>query len=777
MKKVFLLVLLGLQVVAQNKLSLPRSTPEAEGVSSRGILDFLEAATKSKHEFHSFMLIRHGKVVSENWWTPYRSDLKHTMYSTSKSFTATAIGFAVAEKKLSVSDKVVTFFPDDLPEKVSPNLADLEIRDLLSMSVGHEKENANFIATSDNWVKEFLKTPIVHTPGTKFLYNTPATYMLSAIIQKVTGQKVIDYLQPRLFDPLGIQNIDWEIDPKGINTGGYGLRLKTEDMAKFGLLFLQKGKWNGKQIIPAAWIEEASSMKIMQDLPKGVTTRDSSDWHQGYAYQMWRCRNNGYRADGANGQFIIILPEKDAVIAITAEAPDMQNEINLVWKYILPALKDSKLPKNAKALNELNAKSNNLATPISVKNKASQWKEKISGKTYGVYSSTRALKSVKFEFEGDNLNVSLATDSVDHKLNFGNGTWVENTTTKFGPYLVARARGNRIGQSPFKTANSFTWLDEKTLELTLKYVESPHTETIFCVFDGDYVALDFMNIFNKNAARTLIKAVISPEVANAPKLIVRGDDMGYSHSGNEALIKSYVEGIETSIEIIVPSPWFPEAVKMLEKNPKIDVGLHFAITSEWDNVKWRPLTAAPSLRNKDGYFYPMLFHNKNYPMQAIMDNDWKIEDIEKELRAQIEMAKKYIPRLSHVSGHMGSLAFTKEMKEMTARIGKEYGIQMVDAGSTHIQYTGYEFRNKTTEERIEGFIKMLDKLEGGKTYVFVEHPGLDNEELRAISHIGYEDVAKERQDVTTVFTSEKVKEAVIRKGINLVSYKEALGVK
>ncbi|MCF8326013.1 MAG: polysaccharide deacetylase family protein [Leadbetterella sp.] len=286
-----------------------------------------------------------------------------------------------------------------------------------------------------------------------------------------------------------------------------------------------------------------------------------------------------------------------------------------------------------------------------------------------------------------------------------------------------------------------------------------------------------MNIFNKNAARTLIKAVVSPEVTNAPKLIVRGDDMGYSHSGNEALIKSYVEGIQTSIEIIVPSPWFLEAVKMLEKNPKIDVGLHFAITSEWDNVKWRPLTAAPSLRNKDGYFYPMLFHNKNYPMQAIMDNDWKIEDIEQELRAQIEMAKKYIPRLSHVSGHMGSLAFTKEMKEMTARIGKEYGIQMVDAGSTHIQYTGYEFRNKTTEERIEGFIKMLEKLETGKTYVFVEHPGLDNEELRAISHIGYEDVAKERQDVTTVFTSEKVKEAVIRKGINLVSYKEALEMK
>ena len=777
MKKIIILFLLSFQILAQNKFSLPRSTPEAEGVSSQGIVDFLNAASKSKHEFHSFMLIRHGKVVSENWWSPYRSDLKHTMYSTSKSFTATAVGFAVAEKKLNVSDKVISFFPEDLPENISPNLADLEIRDLLTMSVGHEKENFTFIATSGNWVKDFLRTPIVFKPGTKFLYNTPATYMLSAIVQKVTGQKVIDYLQPRLFAPLGIENIDWEVDPKGINTGGYGLRLKTEDMAKFGQLFLQKGKWNGKQILPASWVEEASSMKIVQDLPKGVSSRDSSDWLQGYAYQMWRCRNNGYRADGANGQFIIVLPEKDAVIAITAEAPDMQNEINLVWKYILPALKDNKLTKNSKSLAELKTISKELTTPISVKSKSSPIQNNISGKEFGIYSKTKSLKSVKFEFKAENCTFTIKTDSVEHILSFGNGKWTENITTKFGPYLVAAARGNRVGQSPFKTANSYTWLDDKTLELTLKYIESPHTETIICAFDGEYVTLDFQNIFNKNAERNIIKGVVSEQKTNAPKLIVRGDDMGFSHSGNEALIKSYLDGIETSIEIIVPSPWFPEAVKLLAQNPNVDVGVHFAITSEWDNVKWRPLTVAPSLRDKDGYFYPMIFHNKNYDKLAILDNDWKVDDIEKELRAQIEMARKHIPRISHVSGHMGSLAFTKEIKEMTARVGREYNISMVDAGTTDIQYVGYEFKNKTTDQRIDGFINMLDRLEAGKTYVFVEHPGLDNEELRAISHIGYEDVAKERQDVTTVFTSEKVKEAIVRKGIQLVSYKEVLDLK
>jgi predicted glycoside hydrolase/deacetylase ChbG (UPF0249 family) len=154
-----------------------------------------------------------------------------------------------------------------------------------------------------------------------------------------------------------------------------------------------------------------------------------------------------------------------------------------------------------------------------------------------------------------------------------------------------------------------------------------------------------------------------------------------------------------------------------------------------------------------------------------------IEDYEKELKAQIEMALKYIPRLSHISGHMGSTGFTPEIKELCRRVAKSYNLKMVDVDSqadNNIAYTGFDFNNKTTEERIEGFIAMLDKLESGKTYVFVEHPGLDNDELRAISHIGYEDVAKGRQDVTTMFTSEKVKEAIQRKGIKLVSYKEVL---
>lgn len=242
---------------------LPHSQPESQGVDSKGILDFVNATRTGKTEFHSFMLLRHGQVVAEGWWNPYGPDLRHSLYSCSKSFTATAVGFAIHEKKLALTDKVISFFPNQKPATISPYLAALDIKDVLMMSDGQDPEPSQIAADTD-WVKGFLAAPIVHQPGTTFLYNSFGTYMLSAIVQKVTGQSVYDYLKPRLFAPLGITGIDWETDLKGINTGGWGLRLKTEDMAKFAQLFLQHGKWQGKQVLPEGWAGEASSIKIIQ---------------------------------------------------------------------------------------------------------------------------------------------------------------------------------------------------------------------------------------------------------------------------------------------------------------------------------------------------------------------------------------------------------------------------------------------------------------------------------------------------------------------------------
>jgi predicted glycoside hydrolase/deacetylase ChbG (UPF0249 family) len=270
---------------------------------------------------------------------------------------------------------------------------------------------------------------------------------------------------------------------------------------------------------------------------------------------------------------------------------------------------------------------------------------------------------------------------------------------------------------------------------------------------------------------TIATVVSACSQQNPPRLIVRGDDMGFSHSGNEALIKSFKEGIQTSIEIIVPSPWFPEAVKMLEQNPNTDVGIHLAITSEWDNVKWRPVAHVPSLTDGDGYFYPFIWQNKSYPGQAILENKWTIEDIEKEFRAQIELALKKIPRISHISGHMGCTHISKEVTALVEKLIKEYKIP-IELQPAGLKYIGYDGPHGTFEEKKQSFIKMLDNLKPGESYVFVDHPGQDTPELKAIHHVGYENVASDRQGVTDLFTDASVKEAIKKKGIKLISYAE-----
>jgi CubicO group peptidase (beta-lactamase class C family) len=495
------------QLYAQEPVSLPRSNPEAEGVTSSGIINFLDAVAKSKHEFHSFMMLRHGKVIAEGWWDPYRPDLKHTLYSTSKSFTATAVGFAVAEKKLTVNDKVITFFPDDLPQTIYPYLSELRIKHLLSMSVGHQTDPTGEVASkNENWVRAFLATPIVHEPGTKFLYNSVATYMLSAIVQKVTGERTVDYLKPRLFDPLGIRGMDWETDPRGINTGGWGLRLKTEDIAKFGQLFLQKGVWQGKQILPTAWIEEATTIKIEQDPDAPQAKKEASDWLQGYCYQMWRSRHNSYRADGAYGQFIIIMPDQDAVVAITCETSDMQSELNLVWEYILPSIRSETLPADPDMLYRLKEKLASLALPL-VKGGTSPLEAKISGKTYEIVSDQEGLNEIEFKFKNNICYLTLKAGSNTHQFSFGAGKLEKGDTARYGPYLVSSFKGNRVGLPPFKVAGSYAWKDETILELILRYIESPHSEKIICRFDEDQVSVEFESSFNRSGTKNTFNGI------------------------------------------------------------------------------------------------------------------------------------------------------------------------------------------------------------------------------------------------------------------------------
>jgi CubicO group peptidase (beta-lactamase class C family) len=495
---------------AESPASLPRSTPEREGVRSEAIIDFLNAVDRSDHEFHGFMFLRHGKVIAEGWWSPYGPDLKHTMYSTSKSFTSTAIGLAASEGRLRVTDQVASFFPADLPDTIGPYLAALRVRDVLSMTTGQDPDPTRIVTSDSNWVRAFLATPIVHEPGSEFLYNTLGTYMLSAIVTAVTGETLLDYLTPRLFTPLGITDVDWEVDPQGRNTGGWGMRIGTEDMAKFGQLYLQHGEWNGEQILPASWVDEATAASILQapELPDSV--RAASDWLQGYGYQFWRCRHNAFRADGAFGQFIIVMPDQDAVIAITAETQDMQAELNLVWEYLLPAMQEGALPENREVHASLRDRLAALALRLPERSAAPVLAAAVSGKTYAIAPNDRGIDSLSFRFTGDTCTLTLTWEGTEVPIAFAHGNWKAGQTTRRGPYMLAAAKAAYVGLPPLRIAGAYGWDDGQTLRLVLRYVESPHSEVLLCQFDGTTIAVTILNSIGPPGAVPTLEGVLAP---------------------------------------------------------------------------------------------------------------------------------------------------------------------------------------------------------------------------------------------------------------------------
>ena len=329
---------------------LPRgkASPELDAAFD----SYLQAVKDSSEDLHSIMVLQDGKVLKEHFLAP---DTAHIMNSVSKTFTATAVGFAIKEGLLHLEDKIVDLFPESVPETPQPRVADITVRHLLTMNSGHATDPTYSTREGDgDWIRGFMEWPVDYDPGTCYCYNSLGTYLLSAAVQKVTGQKVVDYLDTRLWQPLGIEKPFWRESPAGINTGGWGLYLHTGDLARMGLCLLGGGKFRGKQVIPASWVAEMSrnqvpsvgaglnEMQMKEILSQHPALPhflpENSDWVQGYGYQMWMCRHNAFRADGANGQYIIILPEKNAVIVTTAHIPNMQQELNLIWDYLLPVL-------------------------------------------------------------------------------------------------------------------------------------------------------------------------------------------------------------------------------------------------------------------------------------------------------------------------------------------------------------------------------------------------------------------------------------------------------
>jgi CubicO group peptidase (beta-lactamase class C family) len=413
-------------LTAQPALYFPTSTPEAEGVSSTAIIEFIDQLEKEIDAVHSFMILRHGKVISQGWWDPYGPEIPHTMHSLSKSFTSTAIGFAIQEELISLDDLVISFFPEKVPENPGWHWNEMRIRDLLTMNTGHIREPRPG-KNDEDWIRIFLESDVELMPGTHFLYNSMATYMLSAIIQKVTGEKLVDYLDNRFFQPLKIKKPEWDICPKGINTGGWGLHIVTEDIAKLGQLYLQKGKWEGRQLLSEEWVEMATSKQVSNG------SNPDNDWTQGYGFQFWRCRHNCYRGDGAMSQFCIVMPEQNAVLAITSGAHDMARVMNIVWEILLPAMAAEELSEDPTSLSKLNKRTGDLELKPIIGKSNSSISKIISGKKYKIEQNQLDVKSVSFHVDGKDHQINIEMEHGTEAIQIGSAEYTKSEVNKHLP--------------------------------------------------------------------------------------------------------------------------------------------------------------------------------------------------------------------------------------------------------------------------------------------------------------------------------------------------------
>jgi CubicO group peptidase (beta-lactamase class C family) len=446
--------------------SLPRSTPEAQGLTTTALDAFVAALDSSEQEVQTLMLVRHGHVVLEAEWSPYRLADPHHLFSISKSFTSMAVGLAVEAGLLSIDDKVVSFFDEELPDKISDNLAAMRIRDLLTMTTGHHEDTIPRMREGDRMTRTFLSFDVEHEPGTHFAYNTGATYILSVILQRLTGEMLLDYLQPRILQPLGATEATWEVTDEGVNTGGWGLSLNTPSLANFGQFLLQQGEWEGRQLVPAEWITAATAKQVSN------ANHDSLDGQQGYGYQFWRTRYGAYRADGAFGQFCLVLPDQDAVLVTTSAAAG-QELLNLVWEHLLPALDGATGSGTPKPSLE-------IAPPGGPSPAA-------NGRSYRFEKNDHNLVAVRL---GAETTFTLEVAGVQQDVTCAPGGWREAECTLPG-------LGSRVLTSAYG--------DQDSVVATVRFPETPYCYTLTCRPSAENLTVEVgMNVGFGSGQITLI---------------------------------------------------------------------------------------------------------------------------------------------------------------------------------------------------------------------------------------------------------------------------------
>ena len=455
--------------------SLPRGNAADHGVDPGAILRFLDALDeRTDIEMHSLMVVRHGRVAAEGWWGPYSAGRPQLLYSLSKSFTSTAAAFARDEGLLDLDDTVISHFAEFAADITDPRSRSVKVRHVAAMASGHTREMLGEALERDKEepVRGFLLIPPDRDPGTVFAYSQPCTYTLASIIQRNAGMPLTQYLRPRLFDPLGIGHVGWSA-LAGREQGFSGLHARTEDIAKLGLLYLQRGRWEEAQLIPEEWVAEATSEQVGNAAEGGP-----GDWGQGYGYQFWMSRH-GYRGDGAFGQFCLILPEQDAVIVTTAYTLAMPDLLDAIWEHLLPGL-GSDSPDDT-AQEQLSARLARLelaacpgapgpadwgqwAGAFTIVNSAAD----TQAEAFPLSLEPRTfLTSIDVAPRADGWQISLI--EPDNALAFpvGTGGWtVSDHVDRHGGTIPVAASGG--------------WIDDQTLRVEVIFLETPHRMDIIC---------------------------------------------------------------------------------------------------------------------------------------------------------------------------------------------------------------------------------------------------------------------------------------------------------
>ena len=435
------------------------ATPESQGVSSRAILEWITAcetnfnAVGTVGALHGFVVVRHGKVIAEGSWKPFKTLTEtHMLYSHSKSFTSTAIGFLVEDGKLDIDERVVDIFPEYVPADADANLREVRVRDLLTMNTGMKKDHS--VAAESDWLKAFFRKTFAAKPGMAFKYDSDATYVLAAIVERRSGKKLMEFLKERLFDKIGIEKAWSTTSPQGIACGGWGMNMTTREIARFGQLCLQEGMWNGKRVISPRWIRLATACQTASGWKNiGIKALgEGGDWEQGYGFQFWRCRHDGYRADGAAGQLTLVYPKKDMVVSINAGLNNIQKEIDLVWEHLVSrASDDGAVPEDKAAQDELSARLASLEIPP-VKGTLDGL-EKYLDVDLAFDPNPRGMKAVKlFKGKDGRLMMRFIARSWPNDIPIGFGKWMGGTVG-VDPEEY-EALGALIGPQPIRSSGA-----------------------------------------------------------------------------------------------------------------------------------------------------------------------------------------------------------------------------------------------------------------------------------------------------------------------------------